>query len=68
MRKEKIFEVTGSFAEKGQRKKFAKRVRAFNERFAAEKILSLFGSKHAVKRRNISINEIKEVKADGEKK
>jgi len=65
VKEERVFEAIGKFVERGIEKKFTKRVMAFNERFAAEKILSLFGSKHRIKRRHISISEIKEVKTNG---
>ncbi len=56
----KNFDVTGSFIEKGVQKKFAKTVNALNSNNAAEKTLSLFGSKHRIKRKAIAINEVKE--------
>ena len=67
MADEKIFEVTGKFGKSGNERKFAKRVKAVSGNFAAEKVLALFGSKHRLKRRNIFINEIKEVGEDAGK-
>ena len=60
--KEKVFEVTGKFIEKGNEKKFSKTVKALNENNAAERVMCLFGSKHKVKRRHVFIEELKEVK------
>jgi large subunit ribosomal protein LX len=60
--KEKKFEITGKFSEKGKEKKFSKKLTALNELRATDKALSLLGSSHKVKRRKIEINEVKEVK------
>jgi len=60
-KKMKTFDVTGSFIERGEEKKFRKTVNAFNSNNATEKTLSLFGSKHRIKRNAIAINEVKEV-------
>ncbi len=57
----KLFEVQGKTKGK-QEKKFSKQVNSFNENTAIEQVLSLFGSKNKIKRRNIEINEVKEVK------
>ncbi|MEM4884173.1 MAG: 50S ribosomal protein L18Ae [Saccharolobus sp.] len=47
-----------------ERRKFAKIVRALNEKQAAEYIYSFFGSKNKIKRHNIKIEEIREIKED----
>ena len=67
MENEKTFEVTGTFLEKKQEKKFAKKVKAVNEKYAVEKILAGIGSKHRSKRRHIKISQVKEVKENAEK-
>ena len=56
------FEVKGSFGKKGAEMAFSKEVGANSESLAREKILSLMGSEHNVKRRLIQISEIKELK------
>lgn len=55
----KWFEVIGEKIIKGKPVKFTKTVPALNENAAREKVLSLMGSKHKVKRRFISIHELK---------
>lgn len=55
------YEVKGYFKMgRTSHQKFTKQVEAENEEFAKEKIYSIIGSKHRVKRRNIEIKEIKE--------
>lgn len=44
-----------------ERRKFAKIVRALNEKQAMEYIYSFFGSKNKIKRHNIKIEEIREI-------
>ena len=63
-RNAKRFEVSGKFVQKGKEKKFSMEVSAVNENDAAEKVLALFGSKNRLKRRNIAIGELKEVKGE----
>lgn len=63
-RKSELFEVTGTYLEAKNMKKFTKRVDAFNEKYAMEKIMSLIGSKHKTKRKNIKITEVKKVESD----
>jgi ribosomal protein L20A (L18A) len=43
-------------------KSFSKDVLAYNSANAAERTLTLFGSKNKIKRKNIQINEAKEKK------
>ncbi|MBU0636419.1 50S ribosomal protein L18a [Candidatus Micrarchaeota archaeon] len=57
-----LFTVIGQLKEKKEKKKFSKTVLAFNERNAMEKILTLFGSKNKISRRNIWIEEAKPTK------
>ncbi|MBI4053658.1 MAG: 50S ribosomal protein L18a [Candidatus Diapherotrites archaeon] len=58
MADEKVFEAKGIIVEKGVEKPFTKRVGAANEKFAKEKILSAFGSRHRLKRRMVKITSI----------
>ncbi len=57
----KKFEVNGTYKQKSEEKKFLKRVNAENKENATEKVLSLIGGKQRIIRRNITINEVKEV-------
>ena len=63
-RNAKKFEVSGKFVQKGKEKKFSMEVSAVNENDAAEKVLALFGSRNRLKRRNIAIGELKEVRGE----
>ncbi len=56
-----IFEVFGEFKTQDGWQKFKKIVEAHNERFAIEKVYSLIGSNHRVKRHLIKIKSIKRV-------
>ncbi len=55
------FEVVGVFKNANQWQKFRKVVEAHNERFALEKVYSLLGSNHKVKRHLIKIESVKVV-------
>lgn len=55
------FEVEGVFKNVNQWQKFRKVVEAHNERFALEKVYSLLGSNHKVKRHLIKIKNVKVV-------
>ncbi len=55
------FEVVGVFKNANQWQKFKKVVEAHNERFALEKVYSLLGSNHKVKRHLIKIESVKVV-------
>jgi large subunit ribosomal protein LX len=55
------FEVEGVFKNANQWQKFRKVVEAHNERFALEKVYSLLGSNHKVKRHLIKIKSIKQI-------
>ncbi|WP_456328366.1 50S ribosomal protein L18Ae [Archaeoglobus sp.] len=55
------FEVEGVFRNGMVWQKFRKVVEAHNERFALEKVYSLLGSNHKVKRNLIKIKSIKAV-------
>lgn len=56
------FAVSGTFLEKDEYKKFTKIVSAYNEANARENVFSQMGSKHAVKRRHVKIDSVKEAK------
>jgi len=56
-----MFEVVGTFRTGEEWKKFKKTVNAHNERFAVEKVYSLLGSNHKVKRGLIRIEDIRKV-------
>jgi large subunit ribosomal protein LX len=60
----KAFRVTGSFADPRERQKFSVEMSAVDEAAVKEKALSTFGSKHKLKRWEISIDEIVELSAD----
>jgi large subunit ribosomal protein LX len=55
------FEIRGRFRNGDEWRTFKKVVSAHNERFAREKVLSLIGSHHKVKRNLIKIEEVKPV-------
>ena len=57
----KIFEVSGQYTQKGNTIKFAMKVKAESNSYAADKVLCLIGSKHKIKRRQITLNETKEI-------
>jgi len=63
----KVHKVMGKFRmgkKKGEWQRFSKEVISENEEEAIEKIYSLFGSKHRVKRTNIKIYDTEEVDED----
>lgn len=61
----KGFLVKGSFAdERAGQQPFSVEVAAEDEKAAREQVVSTFGSKHKVKRWQITIAEVKEVPAD----
>ena len=62
----KTFIVQGKLLLKDSEQAFSKELMAFNENNAAERTMTLFGSKNRIKRRNIQITEIKLL--NGEKK
>lgn len=59
---EKIFIISGNYMEKQVMKTFEKEVKAVNENFAKEKILSNIGSKHKINRYRITIENVLEKK------
>ena len=60
----KAFKVTGSFKMGRKSQNFSKEVISNDKKGATETILSDLGSKHKVKRYNIKIADIKELKLD----
>jgi len=61
-KKEKLFEIQGRIKNGKTEKKFSKKVSSLNENTAMEKVLGLFGSKNKIKRRDVWMHEVKEVK------
>jgi large subunit ribosomal protein LX len=59
-----IFRVTGSFKKGKKNQKFTKELIVDNKQKAGEYILSIIGSKHRVKRREITITKIEELAID----
>ncbi len=56
------FEIKGQFKMgRTAHQKFSKVIEAENKEFAKEKLFSIIGSKHRVKRRKIDLEEIKEI-------
>ena len=60
----KAFKVTGSFDMGRVSQKFSKEIISKDKKEAEEFILSDLGSKHKVKRYQIKITEVKELKPD----
>ena len=56
------FEIVGTTLEKGKEQRFTKFLEAENEKMAREKLFSLMGSKHKIKRRHITIETAKGAK------
>ncbi|KXB06909.1 hypothetical protein AKJ51_02515 [candidate division MSBL1 archaeon SCGC-AAA382A20] len=60
----KIFRIDGSFVKNKQKTEFIKEVPANSKDRALERLYSELGSKHAVKRNLIQINDIEEIKPE----
>ena len=60
----KPFRVTGTFRMGRQTQKFTKEVASEDKKKAEEHILSVLGSKHKVKRYDITIDAVKEIKPE----
>ena len=60
----KIYRIKGSFAIGSETQVFTKELRAINEEDIYEKIYSIFGSKHRIKRNQIKIDSIEEIAED----
>jgi large subunit ribosomal protein LX len=60
----KIWRATGAYKKNKRNFKFSTELLAEKESHVREKILSELGSRHRVKRREIEIEEIKEIKPE----
>jgi len=60
----KAFRVTGSYADPRSRQPFSIEVSAEDEEAVKEKVLSILGSKHRLKRRDIDITDVTELSPD----
>lgn len=58
--KMKNFIVTGKFKAGNTWEKFTKKIESQNEKNATDKVYSIFGSKHGIKRSQIQIENITE--------
>lgn len=56
---EKEYEIIGEYKINKQNKKYTKNIKAINENMAKEKIYTEIGAKQKIKRRDITIKEIK---------
>lgn len=59
-----VFKVTGVFKKGKRSQKFSKEIFIENKQKAEEYIMSLMGSKHRVKRREIQIESIDKISTD----
>ena len=55
------FEVKGTIKTKEGQKPFLRKLKAFGEKNASERILTFFGSQNKIKRRDITIGEVKKL-------
>ena len=60
----KNFRVKGSFVMGSETQVFTKELRAVKEEDIYEKLYSIFGSKHRIKRNQINIDSIEEISDD----
>jgi len=60
----KAFRVTGTFRMGRSKQDFTKEVASNDKKEAAESVLSDLGSKHKVKRYDIDIDKVKEIKPE----
>ncbi len=60
----KIYRVKGSFQMGSETQVFTKELRAIKEEDIYEKLYSIFGSKHGIKRNQIKIDSIEEISED----
>ena len=60
----KIFRIKGSFVMGSETQVFTKEFRAVKEEDLYEKLYSIFGSKHGIKRSQIKIDSIEEITED----
>ena len=60
----KIYRIKGSFVMGSETQVFTKEFRAVKEEDLYEKLYSIFGSKHGIKRSQIKIDSIEEISED----
>ena len=60
----KNYRVQGSFVMGSETQVFTKEFRAINEEDIYEKLYSIFGSKHRIKRSQIKVDSIEEIAED----
>ena len=60
----KIYRIKGSFVMGSETQVFTKEFRAVKEEDLYEKLYSIFGSKHGIKRNQIKIDSIEEIAED----
>ncbi|MFX0107092.1 MAG: 50S ribosomal protein L18Ae [Candidatus Hodarchaeota archaeon] len=60
----KVWRVSGEYKKKKRNFSFMKEMIAFKEEHVRERVYSDLGSRHRVKRKDISINEIMEIKPE----
>jgi large subunit ribosomal protein LX len=60
----KIWRATGAYMKKKRKFTFSRELLADKDSHVREKILSELGSRHRVKRKDIDISEIKEIKPE----
>ena len=60
----KIYRIKGSFAMGSETQVFTKELKAIKEEDIYEKLYSIFGSKHGIKRNQVKIDSIEEITED----
>ncbi len=64
MKMDKVFRIEGWFEKNKQRLEFMKEIPSKSKERALERLYSELGSKHAVKRNLININEVEEIEPE----
>ncbi|WP_297981085.1 50S ribosomal protein L18Ae [uncultured Methanobrevibacter sp.] len=62
--KTKIYRIKGSFVMGSETQVFTKELKAIKEEDIYEKLYSVFGSKHGIKRNQVNIESIEEISED----
>lgn len=62
--KTKIYRIKGSFVMGSETQVFTKELKAIKEEDIYEKLYSVFGSKHGIKRNQVNIESIEEIAED----
>ncbi|MHA1231499.1 MAG: 50S ribosomal protein L18Ae [Candidatus Helarchaeota archaeon] len=57
----KLFQINGKYRKEKNEYNFSQNVSAYSEKHAIEKVYSIIGSRHKVKRYNIKILEVKKI-------